>query len=81
MELAEAHEVAARHRMTEELGYLRAQIRGLTQGPNGANGDRLAMRKAAVRNVGFGVFVGVLAGICTHFILVAAGQRHIVARS
>lgn len=79
MQLAEAHEIAARNNMTDSLSFIRQQIRAMVPDPNGVTWKKEA-RQAAVRNVGFGVFIGILAGITTHFILVATGQRHVTSR-
>lgn len=79
--LATAHDIAARYHMTDTLAYIRDQIRHLIQGTtNGDSTAKTEIRSAAFRNIGFGVFVGIAAGISTHFILVAAGQRHVIGR-
>lgn len=73
-QLAEAYDLAAAHDMAatrdELLFHMRARL------PK-EKLDLLnsASRKTALRNLGIGIGLGVLAGIGTHFVLVAIGER------
>jgi hypothetical protein len=71
-QIAEAYEIAAAHGMTatklELMKLLRSRL--------SMNAEEIAAnRKSAVRRLAGTIGLGMLAGICTHYVLVAIGQR------
>jgi hypothetical protein len=73
-QLAEAYDIAAAHDMTatreELLVHIRARLPKEKLNLSTSTG-----RKTAIRNLSVGIGLGILAGIGTHFVLVAVGER------
>lgn len=72
--LAEAYDIAAKHGMEASQNELLAHIRARLPKQK-LDLSRSEDRKAALRNLGVGIGLGVLCGIGTHFVLVAIGER------
>jgi hypothetical protein len=72
-QLGEAHDIAGKYAMTKTQEEIIAHIRNLVKAP--LNGRAAA--KVVARTLGIGISIGILAGITTHFLLVAFGQRRV----